>query len=137
MLETEDQRRETVGVALGKRSYDIHIGEGLLDEAGRIIRPLLKRPLVAIVTDANVARHHLARLETALAAEGIASKAIVLPAGEKTKSFTHLAETCDKLLAAGIERRDKVIAFGGGVTGDLTGFAAAILRRGGGIAGLC
>ncbi len=130
MQKSEEQRRETVAVALGNRSYDIHIGEGLLNEAGRIIRPLLKRPLAAIVTDANVAQHHLARLEASLAASGIAAKAIILPAGEKTKSFSRLAETCDALLAAGIERRDKVIALGGGVIGDLTGFAAAILRRG-------
>lgn len=130
MQKPDHPRRETVGVALGHRSYDIHIGEGLLDEAGRIIRPLLNRPLAAIVTDQNVARHHLARLEAALAAEGIATQAIVLPPGEKTKSFTNLAKTCDELLAIGIERRDKVIAFGGGVIGDLTGFAAAILRRG-------
>lgn len=130
MKAREEQRRETVGVALGNRAYDIHIGEGLLSEAGRIIRPLLKRPMVAIVTDENVARHHLPALEAALAGEGIAAKAIILPAGEKTKSFTRLAETCDALLAAGIERRDKVIALGGGVIGDLTGFAAAILRRG-------
>ena len=130
MQKPDHPRRETVGVALGHRSYDIHIGEGLLDEAGRIIRPLLKRPLVAIVTDQNVASHHLARLEATLAAEGIAAKSIVLPPGEKTKSFANLAETCDALLAASIERRDTVIAFGGGVIGDLTGFAAAILRRG-------
>ena len=125
-----DLRRETVGVALGNRSYDIVIGEGLLAEAGHLVKPHLRRPLTAIVTDENVARHHLATLEKALAAEGIRSTAIVLPPGEKTKSFAHLAEVCDRLLAAGIERRDRVIAFGGGVIGDLTGFAAAILRRG-------
>lgn len=125
-----EERRETVPVALGDRSYDIHIGEGLLAHAGDIVAPLLKRPLTAIVTDENVARHHLATLERALAAKGIRSTAIIMPPGEGTKSFRHLGDLCDRLLAAGIERRDRVIAFGGGVIGDLAGFAAAILRRG-------
>ena len=123
-------RRETVPVALGRRSYDIVIGEGLLAEAGQRIKALLRRPLTAIVTDENVARHHLGTLRAALAAQGIKAREIILPAGEKTKSFTHLADVCDGLLAGGIERSDAVIAFGGGVIGDLTGFAAAILRRG-------
>ena len=124
------ERRETVPVALGQRSYDITIGEGLLEEAGDIIQPLLKRPLVAIVTDENVARAHLAALERSLSLKGIRAHAIVMPPGEATKSFTHLAQLCDRLLAAGIERRDRIIALGGGVIGDLAGFAAAILRRG-------
>ena len=124
------ERRETVPVSLGDRSYDIHIGEGLLAKAGDVVAPFLKRPLTAIVTDENVARAHLATLERALAAKGIRSTAIIMPPGEKTKSYQHLAELCDKLLAAGIERRDRIIAFGGGVIGDLAGFAAAILRRG-------
>jgi 3-dehydroquinate synthase len=94
------------------------------------VAPFLKRPLTAIVTDENVAAAHLATLERALAAKGIRSTAIVMPPGEKTKSYQHLAELCDKLLGAGIERRDRIIAFGGGVIGDLAGFAAAILRRG-------
>ena len=123
-------RRETVAVALGNRSYDIAIGENLLAMAGEIIAPLLQRPLTAIVTDENVARLHLPGLERALAASGIKSTAIILPPGEATKSFTHLAKLCDELLAAGIERRDRIIALGGGVVGDLAGFAAAILRRG-------
>ena len=131
MTETKPaERRETVPVSLGERSYDIHIGEGLLAKAGDLIAPLLKRPLTAIVTDENVAKAHLATLERALAAKGIRSTAIVMPPGEGTKSYQHLAELCDRLLAAGIERRDRIIAFGGGVIGDLAGFAAAILRRG-------
>ncbi|MCB1380457.1 MAG: 3-dehydroquinate synthase [Alphaproteobacteria bacterium] len=121
---------ETVPVALGDRSYEIAIGEGLLARAGEIIAPLLKRPMTAIVTDENVARAHLPALQAALAAQGISSTAIVLPPGEGTKSFQHLAALCDRLLAAGIERRDRIIALGGGVIGDLAGFAAAILRRG-------
>ena len=123
-------RRETVPVHLGDRSYDIHIGEGLLARAGEIVAPFMKRPLAAIVTDENVADAHLATLERALAAKGIRSTAIVMPPGEATKSYRHLAELCDRLLVAGVERRDRIIAFGGGVIGDLAGFAAAILRRG-------
>ena len=124
------ERLDTVAVALGERSYDIAIGEGLLEQAGEIIQPFLKRPMVAIVTDENVAREHLPALERSLAMSGIRAHAIVMPPGEATKSYRHLAEVCDQLLAAGVERRDRVIAFGGGVIGDLAGFAAAILRRG-------
>lgn len=124
------ERRDIVPVSLGERSYDIHLGEGVLSRAGDIVAPFLKRPLTAIVTDQNVADAHLATLERALASKGIRSTAIVMPPGEATKSYAHLAELCDKLLVAGIERRDRIIAFGGGVIGDLAGFAAAILRRG-------
>ncbi|MGE3876462.1 MAG: 3-dehydroquinate synthase [Parvibaculaceae bacterium] len=120
----------TVAVELGSRSYEIAIGEGLLKEAGQRLRPLFRRPLTAIVTDSHVAELHLDALRRSLAEAGIESKTIVLPAGEATKSYRHLADTCDGLLAAGIERRDLVIALGGGVIGDLAGFAAAILRRG-------
>ena len=122
--------RALITVPLGARSYDIHIGEGLLARAGDIVAPFLKRPLTAIVTDENVAQAHLATLERALAAKGIRSTAIIMPPGEATKSYQHLGDLCDRLLLAGIERRDRIIAFGGGVIGDLAGFAAAILRRG-------
>lgn len=130
MQASDGVRRDTVSVDLGSRTYDIHIGENLLQEAGRHIAPLLNRPFTTIVTDENVARHHLKTLESSLASVGVKSVAIILPAGEKTKSFAALADLCEQLLAAGVERRDKIIAFGGGVIGDLTGFAAAILRRG-------
>ena len=99
-------------------------------KSARISLPLLQRPLTAIVTDENVASRHLQALEDSLRAAGIKSTAIILPPGEATKSFGKLAEVCDGLLAASIERRDRIIAFGGGVIGDLAGFAAAILRRG-------
>ncbi len=120
----------TVAVDLGARSYDIAIGAGLLAQAGRRIKPFLKRPVTAIVTDSNVAARHLGSLQQSLAEAGISATAIVLPPGESTKSYRHLAETCDGLLAAGIERRDLIIALGGGVIGDLAGFAASVLRRG-------
>lgn len=119
-----------VPVALGTRSYDILIGRELLAHAAGLIRPFLKRNFVAIVTDSNVAKAHLATLEDSLRLGGIEFKAIILPAGEATKNYQHLAELCDGLLSAGVERRDIVVALGGGVIGDLTGFAASILRRG-------
>jgi len=122
--------RAEVNVALGERSYDITISDGLLAHAGRSISPLLTRPVTAIITDENVARHHLKTLSDSLAEEGIKHSCIVLPAGESTKSYSHLATVCDDILAAGIERNDRIIALGGGVIGDLAGFAASIVRRG-------
>ena len=130
MQQPDNTQDDKVSVALGSRTYDIHIGEGLLEQAGSLIAPLLKRSFTAIVSDENVARFHLKALQASLAASGIKSVAVVLPAGEKTKSFTALAQLCDHLLGAGVERRDKIIALGGGVIGDLAGFAASILRRG-------
>jgi 3-dehydroquinate synthase len=120
----------TVPVALGSRSYDIHIGEGLIGRGGDLIKPLLRRPRTAIVTDENVARHHLEPLRDSLAGAGIASDTIVLAPGEATKSFADLARLCDWLLGTGIERGDCIIALGGGVIGDLAGFAAAVVLRG-------
>ena len=120
----------TVPVPLGARAYDVRIGAGLIGRAGAEIAPLLRRPRVAIVTDETVAALHLPRLQAALAAEGIASEALTLPPGEGTKSWPHLTTCVEWLLDQRIERRDIVVAFGGGVIGDLVGFAAAILRRG-------
>lgn len=121
---------ETVHVKLGARSYDVRIGEGLLGKAGEEIAPLLSRKRVAIVTDETVSGLHLATLEAALADIGIESTSLALPSGEATKSWDNLQKTVEWLLSEKIERRDVVIAFGGGVIGDLAGFAAAILRRG-------
>ncbi|NOX72241.1 MAG: 3-dehydroquinate synthase [Alphaproteobacteria bacterium] len=121
---------ETLKVDLGARAYDILIGEGLLEDAGRHIAPLLRRPKVAIVSDENVAGLHLATLEAALNGQGISTSALRLPAGEATKNWRALEQVVEWLLSEKIERDDVVIAFGGGVIGDLTGFAAAILRRG-------
>ena len=120
----------TVNVDLGERSYPIHIGEGLLAKAGEIIAPLLARPKVVIVTDENVAKLHLTSLQTSLKNADIESTAIILPPGETTKSYENLQFLCDSLLQADVERNDIVVAFGGGVIGDIAGFAAAILRRG-------
>jgi 3-dehydroquinate synthase len=121
---------ETVRVALGARSYDVRIGPGLIGRAGAEIAPLLHRPRVTVVTDARVAALHLPRLGAALDAAGIAWSALELPPGEATKGWDGLARTVEWLLAERVERRDVVIAFGGGVIGDLAGFAAAVLRRG-------
>lgn len=121
---------ETVHVDLGDRSYDIHIGPNLLSNAGAFLKPHLNRNHVAIITDENVAGLHLDTLESGLAAEGITSVALRLPAGEATKSWKMLEKTVEWLLSEKIERDDVVIAFGGGVIGDLTGFAASVLRRG-------
>lgn len=121
---------QTVRVDLGARSYDVRIGQGLLDRAGAEVLALAGRRRVAILTDRTVAERHLPRLQEALRAEGIEAPALILPAGEATKSWSHLGEAVEWLIAQRIERKDLVVALGGGVIGDLAGFAAAILRRG-------
>ncbi|MBB4065145.1 3-dehydroquinate synthase [Gellertiella hungarica] len=119
-----------VHVPLGERAYDILIGPGLIARAGREIAARIKGRKAAIVTDENVAAHYLRPLSESLAASGIEASAVILPPGEKTKSFEPLMEACDKVLAARIERNDAVVALGGGVIGDLAGFVAGIVRRG-------
>jgi 3-dehydroquinate synthase len=118
-----------VPVSLGSRSYDIVIERGLLARAAEHLKPLSRGRSMAIVSDANVAPH-LAALQATLAAAGIASDAIVLPPGEATKSWTQLEALTDQLLTHGIERGDHVVALGGGVIGDLVGFACSIVKRG-------
>lgn len=122
--------RETVHVPLGDRAYDVLIGPGLLAEAGPLIAPLLPRPRVAVVTESRVAALHLEALRAGLAVAGIEAVALELPPGEATKSWAHLGQVTEWLLDQKIERRDVVVALGGGVIGDLVGFACAILRRG-------
>lgn len=119
-----------VEVGLGDRAYDILIGSGLLARAGEEIARRLPGTRAAIVTDENVAAAHLDTLKAGLEKGGIQSAVITLPAGEKTKSFAHLEEVVDGVLAAKLERRDVVIALGGGVIGDLAGFASGVVRRG-------
>ncbi len=121
---------DVVPVALGARSYEVRIGRGLIDRAGAEVLPLLKRRKVAVVTDTTVAPLHLGRLMASFAGQGIDATALTLPAGEGTKSWTHFAQATEWLLEQKIERRDMVVAFGGGVIGDLIGFASAVLRRG-------
>ncbi|OWU78028.1 3-dehydroquinate synthase [Marinibacterium profundimaris] len=117
-------------VPLEGRAYDVRIGPGLLPRAGDLIAPLLHRPRVAILTDDTVAGLHLDPLRAGLSGAGIDSVALTLPAGESTKSWHYLTQTVDWMLSEKIERRDILIALGGGVIGDLGGFAAAVLRRG-------
>ena len=119
-----------VPVALGSRSYEVRIGTGLIEGLGREISPLLKRRKVAVVTDETVAAAHLMRLAKSLEAEGIAMTSLALPPGEATKGWAQFTRCVEWLLDQKIERRDVVVAFGGGVVGDLVGFAAAVLRRG-------
>ncbi len=121
---------ETVHVGLGARAYDITIGPGLLAQAGALIAPLLKRPHVAVITDENVGRLHLETLRKGLNSNDITLSSLMLPAGEATKSWPHFERAVEWLLEERIERSDVLIAFGGGVIGDLAGFAAAVLRRG-------
>lgn len=121
---------KTVRVDLGQRAYDIKVGGGLLETAGDYIAPLLRRPFAVIVTDQNVAATHLDTLKRALALKNIGCEAIILPPGEKQKSYAGFEHLCEALLALKIERRDHLIALGGGVIGDLVGFAASVLRRG-------
>ena len=120
----------TVEVGLGDRTYDILIGSGLLFRAGAEISRRLPGTRAAVVTDDNVAAAHLDALKAGLETSGIQPAVITLPPGEKSKSFAHLEEVVDGVLAARLERGDIVIAFGGGVIGDLAGFAAGIVRRG-------
>jgi alcohol dehydrogenase class IV len=119
-----------VNVALGERSYEIIIGRGQLTLLGEKIAALRPGAKAAIVTDETVARHHLAATEAALAAAGIGTTSVTVPAGETSKSFPVLEQVCEALISARVERADVVVALGGGVIGDLAGFAAAVVRRG-------
>ena len=119
-----------ITVGLGERAHEAVVGRGLIDQAGARIKPLLRRPLVAVVMDETVCDLHSPRLIGALEASNITAHAVVIPPGEGTKSFDGLSDLCDRLLALELERGDLIIAFGGGVVGDLAGFTAAIYKRG-------
>ncbi|MDP3895956.1 MAG: 3-dehydroquinate synthase [Mesorhizobium sp.] len=129
-IATSRSAEVTVRVGLDARSYDILIGAGVAARAGAEIASRLPGIRAAIVSDENVAAAHLASFEASLTEAGIPAVSLVLPAGEKTKSFEFLQQTVDFILAARLERGDAVVALGGGVIGDLTGFAAGIVRRG-------
>ncbi|RAK65514.1 3-dehydroquinate synthase [Phenylobacterium kunshanense] len=120
----------TIPVGLGSRAYDVVVGDGLLDTAGRFIAPFLKRGRTAVVSDETVWALHGERLTAALASAGVTALPVIVPPGEQTKSFEGLADVSDRLLALELDRGDLVTAFGGGVVGDLAGFAAAIYKRG-------
>jgi 3-dehydroquinate synthase len=119
-----------VAVGLGDRAYQVAIGPGLLAEAGAQIAPFARRRRLAVVSDETVWALHGQALARALETTGISVFAVVVAPGEQTKSFEGLAEVIDRLLALELDRGDLLAAFGGGVIGDLTGFAAAIYKRG-------
>ncbi|MEK6542682.1 MAG: 3-dehydroquinate synthase [Pseudomonadota bacterium] len=119
-----------INITLDTRAYDILIEAGLLARAGEWLASYAREGRLVVVTDANVANHVLPRLASSCETAGINIDSIVLPAGEATKSWPVLAELCDALLQRGVERSDTIIALGGGVIGDLVGFAASILKRG-------
>ncbi|MCH2038324.1 MAG: 3-dehydroquinate synthase [Rickettsiales bacterium] len=122
--------QQILHVDLDENSYDIHIGQHLLSQAGQLIDPLLSLKKVIIVTDENVATLHLKQLEASLTASQISHTSIVVPAGEKTKCLAQLEQLINQILATKPERKLTIIAFGGGVIGDLAGFAASIILRG-------
>jgi len=119
-----------VEVALGSRSYEIVIGRGLTATLGARLAALRPRAKTVIITDDNVARCHLAAVESALAQASVAASRVIVAAGEGAKSFAVFAQVCEAIIAARIERGDLVLALGGGVVGDLAGFAASVVRRG-------
>jgi 3-dehydroquinate synthase len=122
--------RTVVPVGLGERSYEVMIGPGLVDEAGGQVAPLLRKSRVAVVTDSNVDGFHGARLVQSLNTAGVSASMIVISPGEETKSFEGLADVTGRMLDLKLDRGDLIVAFGGGVVGDLAGFAAAIYKRG-------
>jgi 3-dehydroquinate synthase len=128
--ESSESVPERLRVELGNRSYDILIGRKLLARTGALIRPLLKTPRLITVTDENVAPLLLETVRTSCESEGIAFDAVILPAGEATKQFASLERLMDALLDAQPDRNTTLLALGGGVIGDITGFAASILLRG-------
>ncbi|MZR29279.1 3-dehydroquinate synthase [Sneathiella litorea] len=119
-----------VQVALGLRSYEILIGADLIAGAGAILKDMIKNPRVAIVTDENVAALHLNGLQNSLTEAGIQFSTFVFPPGESSKSIASYSDLMNRLLDSRIQRDEALIALGGGVIGDLTGFAASTLRRG-------
>lgn len=120
----------TIRVDLGARSYDVVVGAGLLAEAGARVAPFAPGRRAAVIVDETVSALHLPKLMEGLQRAGIEAHAIVLPPGEGQKSFLGLELLSERLLAMGLERRDLVIAFGGGVIGDLAGLTAGLLKRG-------
>jgi len=124
------QNIKSLKVALENRSYDILIGENLIADAARHIMPVLQQKRIIIITDKNVAGLHLQALEKSLGEAEIKTESIIIPAGEQSKSFSSLEKLTEEILEKNIDRKTVLLALGGGVIGDLTGFAASILLRG-------
>lgn len=129
LAETGDVQ-DIVHVDLGAHSYDICLGPGVIERAGDLIKPLLRREKTVVITDKNVARHWLSPLVASLQGAGIETSSIILEPGEQTKSFKQLEYLTTELLGKRIERSTIIIALGGGVIGDLVGFTAAVTLRG-------
>lgn len=127
---TLPRQTDPIRLDLGARSYDILVGSGLCRGAGALIAPHLRQKRVFLVADENVARHHLPTLVASFAAAGIRHDLFTLPSGEASKSFAMLERLTGAVLDTEPERSTMLVAFGGGVVGDLTGFAASILLRG-------
>ncbi len=120
----------TLTVELGERSYPIHVGSGVLRDAGRLLAPRLPAPRAVIVSNAVVAAHWLAALRERLAASGIVTETLLIPDGEAHKSWQTANDVLSRLLELRADRSTTIVALGGGVVGDLAGFAAAIYQRG-------
>ncbi|HYC63549.1 MAG TPA: 3-dehydroquinate synthase family protein, partial [Reyranellaceae bacterium] len=120
----------TIKVDLAGRAYDIAIGSGLIDRAGELAKPLLAAPRVIVVSDDQVAPLYGARLAAALKKTGIESSAVIVPAGEGSKDYAAFGRLMNELLDKRPDRKVTLVALGGGVVGDLTGFAASVLLRG-------
>ena len=127
---TAEYTNATVTVELGARRYDIEIAPGLLGRSGAAVARLGPQRSFAVVTDTAVASRYLAPLTAAFAAADLTCTPIIVPCGEASKNWATLEQVTEALLARGVERGDAVLALGGGVVGDLTGFACAILKRG-------
>lgn len=121
---------EIVRVSLGARSYDIVVGHGALSMLGARLTPILKQPRVFVLTDETVSNLHMGALEAALKPVGIRSHVLSLVPGERSKSFSNLEHILDWLLSTGADRSDVLVAFGGGVIGDIAGLAASLMKRG-------
>jgi len=119
-----------ISVDLSNRPYDIHVRAGLLADVGAVLTPYARNGRILVVTDENVAQAVLPKFEATLRDAGIACATFTLPAGEAGKSWTQLERLTDWLLEQHVERSDHIIALGGGVVGDITGFAAHIIKRG-------
>ncbi len=130
MTESDPGDARRLRVALGDRSYDILVDVGLIDRAGEVLSPILRQPRVVIVSDETVAALYGDRLAASLRAAGIAEETIVVPPGEGSKDFSMLQRVVETLLDRKVERTTGVVALGGGVVGDLAGFAASIALRG-------
>jgi len=129
-MNTSDSSIDQLTVDLGQRSYPIRIGVDLISTAGAHIAPLISGNRVIVVTDQNVAPLWLDKLLASFEGFGLVVESLILPANESTKSFAHLQTLLDDILAMGIDRKTTLVALGGGVIGDITGFAASILLRG-------